>query len=125
MIWPTLLFGLSEVGVSQESARSLGAWYTFKLRSVWNKPRSFDPHHSSDLFEEFSLEDPVDKLVRLQRNRFSKLHASQNLGPDIACEEGAVLRSQSISSVLSSHREDPVPTSESAVPTFNCQLPDI
>ena len=38
VVWPTLSFGLAEVGLSSESTRALRAWYAYKIRSVLNKP---------------------------------------------------------------------------------------
>ena len=57
VIWPTLSFGLAEVGLSQESARSLKAWYAFKLRSVLNKPAHISRMTTQELFGQYSFED--------------------------------------------------------------------
>ena len=62
VVWPTLAFGLAEVGLSLESAKSLRAWYAFKIRSVLNKPAHVTHMTTSELYEMYSIEDPVSTV---------------------------------------------------------------
>ena len=72
-IWSTLAFGLSEVGATPESAKSIQAWYAYKIRSVLNCPAHPSKIPTIGLLAQFSIEDPIVKLGRLQSNRLAKL----------------------------------------------------
>ena len=93
-MWPTLAFGLAEAGLSLESAKSLKAWYAFKIRSVLNKPAHVTHMTTGELYELYSIEDPVAKLERLQSNRLSHLNAQQVLSPSITSTSEAIQQSQ-------------------------------
>ena len=64
-VWATLVTGLPEVGLTEETARLLRGWYAHKLRSVLNQPAHVSRIPTADLFRLHSTQDPVDKL----RNR--------------------------------------------------------
>ena len=120
MIWPTLSFGLAEVGLSQESARSLKAWYAFKLRSVLNKPAHISRMTTQELFEQYSIEDPVVKLQRLQDNRGKRLQAQLTLRPDITCAEQVIVRSTQVSAALAQQVATPIPEDDQGEPLLRC-----
>ena len=120
VIWPTLSFGLAEVGLSQESARSLKAWYAFKLRSVLNKPAHISRMTTQELFEQYSIEDPVVKLQRLQDNRGKRLQAQLTLRPDITCAEQVIVRSTQVSAALAQHVATPIPEDDQGEPLLRC-----
>ena len=120
VIWPTLSFGLAEVGLSQESARSLKAWYAFKLRSVLNKPAHISRITTQELFEQYSIEDPVVKLQRLQDNRGKRLQAQMTLRPDITCAEQVIMRSTQVSAALAQHVATPIPEDDQGEPLLRC-----
>ena len=82
-VWPTLSFGLAEVGLSDESACALQSWYAFKIRSVLNKPSHISHMPTKDLFELYSIEDPITKLEKLQANRLRNLEAQSRSNPNI------------------------------------------
>ena len=57
VLWPTLSFGVSKVGVTADSAKALASWYAYKLRPVLDKPAHVTHLTTTD-------EDPVLKLHR-------------------------------------------------------------
>ena len=94
VVWPTLAFGLAEVGLTLESARALKAWYAFKVRSVLNKPAHVTHMTTDELYELYSIEDPVVKLERLQENRCANLHVQQTVSPGITSSSAAIQQAQ-------------------------------
>ena len=121
VVWPTLAFGLAEVGLSLESAKSLRAWYALKIRSVLNKPAHVTHVTTSELYEMYSIEDPVVKLERLQSNRLSHLNAQYNLSPSIVCTSEAVQHSQAQLHSLHQFRQMPETEVVEGTPVVSCQ----
>ena len=78
VVWPTLSFGLAEVGLSSESTRALRAWYAYKIRSVLNKPAHVTHMTTQELYDLYSIEGPALKLERLQENRRPALLSTNN-----------------------------------------------
>ena len=73
-MWATLVTGLSEVGLTEETARLLRGWYAHKLRSVLNQPAHVSRMPTADLFRLHSIQDPVDKLRDRMRSRLRRLN---------------------------------------------------
>ena len=121
VVWPTLAFGLAEVGLSLESAKSLRAWYAFKIRSVLNKPAHVTHMTTSELYEMYSIEDPVVKLERLQANRFSHLTAQHSLSPSVVCTSEAVQHSQHQLQSLRHFRQKQETAVVEGTPVVSCQ----
>ena len=112
-IWSTLAFGLSEVGVTTESAKSLRSWYAFKLRSVLECPAHVSKIPAQDVFSQFSIEDPVTKPGRLQSNRQKKLMLRSRSSLDISRTPQALVHSSCVSSSFSAASSSPaVPENE-------------
>ena len=72
-VWATLVTGLPEVGLTEETARLLRGWYAHKLRSVLNQPVHVSRIPTADLFRLHSIQDPVDKLRERMRSRLRRL----------------------------------------------------
>ena len=53
-----LMTGLSDTGVSEESAKCLRSWYAFKLRSVLNMPSHVSRIPTADLYKLHDIQDP-------------------------------------------------------------------
>ena len=121
VVWPTLAFGLAEVGLTLESAKSLKAWYAFKIRSVLNKPAHETHMTTGELYELYSIEDPVVKLERLQSNRFYHLNAQQVLSPSITNTGEAIQQSQEQLSNLRQFMHLPETEAAEGTPVVACQ----
>ena len=72
-VWATAVTGLSEVGLSPESARLLRGWYAQKLRSVLNQPAHVTHVTTADLLRLHKLQDPVEKIIQRMKGRIAKL----------------------------------------------------
>ena len=121
VVWPTLAFGLAEVGLSLESSKSLKAWYAFKIRSVLNKPAHVTHMTTAELYELYSIEDPVVKLERLQSNRLSSLNTQQVLSPSITSTSEAIQQSQDQLTNLRQFKHLPETEAAEGMPIFSCQ----
>ncbi|CAE7222381.1 unnamed protein product, partial [Symbiodinium pilosum] len=117
----TLTFRISEVGLTLESAKSLKAWYAFKIRSVLNKPAHETHMTTGELYELYSIEDPVVKLERLQSNRFYHLNAQQVLSPSITNTGEAIQQSQEQLSNLRQFMHLPETEAAEGTPVVACQ----
>ena len=122
VVWPTLSFGLADVGLSLESARALKAWYAYKIRSVSNKPAHVTHVPTQELFELYSIEDPVVKLEKLQKTRGSRLQSQLTTRPSITCEEPAVSQSRQTLSSLGQFTTTLIPDEDQGSPTISCPL---
>ncbi|CAE7172856.1 RXLR78 [Symbiodinium pilosum] len=81
----TLTFRISEakqklhqVGLSLESAKSLKAWYAFKIRSLLNKP--------AHLYDLYSIEDPEQLANLRQFKHLPETEAAEGT-PVISCQD--------------------------------------
>ena len=119
-VWPTLSFGLAEVGLSDESARALQSWYGFKIRSVLHKPAHISHMPTKDLFELHSIENPVTKLERLQVNRLRNLEAQCRLSPSITNSPQAQQQSRDSLEVLRRYKHLPTPDAAAELPSTPC-----
>ena len=119
-VWPTLSFGLAEVGLSDESARALQSWCAFKIRSVLNKPAHISHMPTKDLFELYSIENPVTKLERLQVNRLRNLEAQCRLSPSITNSPQAQQQSRDSLEVLRRYKHLPTPDAAAELPSTPC-----
>ena len=118
--WPTLAFGLAEVGLSLETAKSLKAWYAFKIRSVLNKPAHVTHMTTGELYELYSIEGPVAKLERLQSNCLSHLNAQQVLSPSITSTSEAIQQSQDQLANLRQFKHLPETEAAEGTPVISC-----
>ena len=121
VVWPTLSFGLAEVGLTLESARALKAWYAFKVRSVLNKPAHMTHMTTGELYDLYSIEDPVVKLERLQENRHASLNVQQTVSPGITCNSAALQQAQDQLNNLRQFRHLPEPDAAGETPVVPCQ----
>ena len=71
-VWATVVTGLPEVGMTQETACHLRGWY--KLRSVLNQPANISHIPTADLFSLHKTQDPVRTLETRMQGRLKKLH---------------------------------------------------
>ena len=121
VVWPTLAFGLAEVGLTLESARALKAWYAFKVRSVLNKPAHVTHMTTNELYELYSIEDPVVKLERLQENRYAHLNAQQAVSPGITNSGVAIQQAQDQLSNLRQYKNLPESEAAEGTPVVPCR----
>ena len=119
-VWATLSFGLAEAGLSDESARALQSWYAFKIRSVLNKPSHISHVPTKDLFELYSIEDPITKLEKLQANRLRNLEAQGRSNPNITNSQQAQQQSRDALEVLRQHKHLPHSEASAANPGTPC-----
>ena len=79
----TLLTGLADTGLTQESARTLRSWHAHKVRSVLNQPAHISRVSTSDLFALHGIKDPVRQVRTRMQKRLKKLTIKTNRAPDI------------------------------------------
>ena len=108
------------MGLSDESARALRSWYAFKIRSVLNKPSHISHVPTKDLFELYSIEDPITKLEKLQANRLRNLEAQSRTNPNITNSQQAQQQSRDILEVLRQHKHTPHLDALAASPDTPC-----
>ena len=80
-MWATLVTGLPEVGLTEETARQLRGWYAYKLRSVLNQPAHVSRLPTTDLFELHGIRDSVKILDDRMQGRIRKLQLRVNRMP--------------------------------------------
>ena len=120
VVWLTLSFGLAEVGLSMESARALKAWYAYKIRSVLNKPAHVSRVTTQELFDMYSVEDPISRLEKLQANRHGRLCAQHISVPNITNTDHAVRQSKDNLHQLRQFSSPPQPDAGTDVPEIPC-----
>ena len=120
VVWATLSFGLAEVGLSSESTRALRAWYAYKIRSVLNKPAHVTHMTTQELYDLYSIEDPVLKLERLQENRHARFCSQQIIAPSITSSAAAIQQSQNLLRNIRQFKHLPEPDAEEGSPTVPC-----
>ena len=79
----TLQTGLSDTGLSLESARALRSWHAHKIRSVLIQPAHISRVATADLFALHGIADPVQQILRRLRKRLKRLEANAARAPDI------------------------------------------
>ena len=77
-VWATLVTGLPEVGLTEDTARQLRGWYAFKIRSVLNQPAHVSRLPTTDLFALHGILDPVKILDDRMQSRLRKLRTRSN-----------------------------------------------
>ena len=83
----TLQTGLSDTGLTLESARASRSWHAHKVRSVLNQPAHISRVATSDLFALHGISDPVQQILKRLRKRLKKLEAkaSRASAPVLQC----------------------------------------
>ena len=76
----TLQTGLSDTGLTQESARTLHSWHAHKVRSVLNQPAHISRVTTSDLFALHGISDPVQQILKRLKKRLKKLSTKARRG---------------------------------------------
>ncbi|CAE7244681.1 RXLR78 [Symbiodinium sp. CCMP2456] len=86
----TLLTGIAEVGLSEDSAQSLRSWHAYKVRTVLNQPAHIGRVSTKDLYAIYKLEDPAQLVLKRLRKRLRKLRRRARLEPDITTSDAAL-----------------------------------
>ena len=82
-VWAAVASGLVDVGLTVDTATKLRAWHAAKIRAVLNKPAHLTHISTSDLYRQYGIKDPVQKLADRQANRVKRLeHRSRVAHPD-------------------------------------------
>ena len=79
----TLLAGLSDTGLSADSAQALRSWHAFKVCSVLNTPVHLTRISTSDLFRLHQIQDPVQLVLARMHKRLRKLLRRADTHPDV------------------------------------------
>ena len=79
--------GLSDTGLTLESARTPRSWHAHKVRSVLNQPAHISRVTTSDLFALHGISDPVQQILKRLKKRLKKLTAKASRSPDITTSE--------------------------------------
>ena len=79
----TLMTGLSDTGLSEDSAKYLRSWYARKIRSVLNMPAHVSRISTADLCKLYNIQDPVQAILAKLRKRLRKLLWKTTRGPDV------------------------------------------
>ena len=67
-VWPTLTYGLAEVGLSQRGVRMFSGFVLRHLRILARSPRKKDCESNTALLQRLRLEDPFHKLSLMVRD---------------------------------------------------------
>ena len=79
----TLMTGLSDTGLSDESAKHLRSWYAYKIRSVLNMPAHVSRISTADLCKLHDIQDPVQAVLSKMRKHLRNLLRKTTRAPDI------------------------------------------
>ena len=90
-VWATVASGLADVGLTADTTK-LRAWHAAKIRAVLNKPAHLTHISTADLYKQYGIKDPVQKLADRQSNRVKRLeHRSRTAHPDDVSTSPAAL----------------------------------
>ena len=91
-VWAAVASGLVDVGLTTDTATKLRAWHAAKIRAVLNKPAHLTRISTADLYKQYGVKDPVQKLADRQSNRVKSLeHRSRTAHPDDVSTDPAAL----------------------------------
>ena len=115
----TLMSGLAEVGISEESAQALRSWHAKKVRAVLNMPAHLTKVSTADVFQLHGIQDPVlDLRQRLQR-RLRKLMRKAAGAPDITTHDAIFREIRTKVAAIDSLPRD-VPEVAEQIPCSHC-----
>ena len=82
-VWAAVASGLVDVGLTTDTATKLRAWHAAKIRAVLNKPAHLTHISTADLYKQYGIKDPVQKLADRQANRVKRLEQRSRIAhPD-------------------------------------------
>ena len=80
-VWATVASGLVDVGLTTDTATKLRARHAAKIRAGLNKPAHLTHISTADLYKQYGIKDPVQKLADRQANRVKRLEQRSRIAP--------------------------------------------